>query len=206
LAWLRKTFPSPETIVRGLLVPSEIVFLEDKPALTAFVIERQEVLLFVAGLAFLGFTVIMRWGLELSLIAFLAVDLILLHLVIQRLGDYYTRYVITNFRVIRVAGVLHHRHYSIPWVKITDFAWDQTLAGRLFGYATIRIESANEESKLKELRDLRDPVAFNYKFVAMVFQKQGQVSPPEGWPIVYQRPATTGEVAVGSFDDGGSED
>jgi membrane protein YdbS with pleckstrin-like domain len=177
-ALLKKTFPPPEKIVLEALVHGEKVYFEDKPALTAFVIERQEVLLLVAGVAFFIFALVMRWGWTVSLVAFLAVDLLALHLVVQRLGDYYTRYVITNFRVMRVAGIINHNNYSIPWVKVTDFGWEQSLAGRLFGYATIKIESANEESRLKELRDLRQPVAFNEAFVELVFNKQGRVEPP----------------------------
>ena len=62
--------------------------------------------------------------------------------------------------------------------KITDLTFSQTLGGRLFGYATIRIESANEESGLKDLSDLTEPVRFNRILVEMINAKQGNVSSP----------------------------
>ena len=35
---------------------------------------------------------------------------------------------------------------SIPLGKVTDLSFKQSLMGRLLSYATVRIESANEES------------------------------------------------------------
>ena len=189
---VRLAFPNPDTILLELLVPGELVKLQDSVALTAFVIESQEVLIFVASVVFFLVAIVFGWPFHIVLIAFIAVDLLLLHLVVRRLRDYYTRYVITNFRIMRLSGIFTHRNYSIPWVKITDFSWEQSLAGRLFGYATIKIESANEESGLKQLRDLRDPVAFNRKFAYYVRLRQGTVEEPDEAPS----PAPVPDVAV----------
>jgi uncharacterized membrane protein YdbT with pleckstrin-like domain len=112
-----------------------------------------------------------------ALLAFLALDVLLIWLVVKRLRDYYTRYVITTFRVMRVSGVLARHNAWIPWVKITDLSFHQSIAGRLFGYASIRIESANEDSGFRELRDLKDPVRFNRILVEMISAKQGAVAP-----------------------------
>jgi uncharacterized membrane protein YdbT with pleckstrin-like domain len=110
-------------------------------------------------------------------LAFVAFDIVVVWLVVQRLQVFYTRYVITTFRVLRTSGVLTRKNEWIPWVKITDLSFRQTMLGRIFGYATIRIESANEESGLKDLSDLKDPVRFNRILVEMINAKQGTVSP-----------------------------
>jgi uncharacterized membrane protein YdbT with pleckstrin-like domain len=84
----------------------------------------------------------------------------------------------------RVSGILTRTNAWIPWVKITDLTFSQTLGGRLFGYATIRIESANEESGLQDLSDLKEPIRFNRILVEMINTKQGNVSPAFGSAVI----------------------
>jgi uncharacterized membrane protein YdbT with pleckstrin-like domain len=119
-----------------------------------------------------------------ALIAFIAFDIILVWLIAKRMQAFYTRYVITTFRVLRVSGILTRRNVWIPWVKITDLSFRQSLLGRIFGYATIRIESANEESGLQDLSDLKDPVRFNRILVEMINAKQGNVNAPGAAAVI----------------------
>jgi len=196
-------FPAPDDILDETLLENETVVLKDTPALTAFVISQHEVLLLLSGIVFLIAIPLLGWSSQVFWLTFLATVLVLLHLRIRRLGDFYTLYVLTNFRVMRITGVFHHRNYSIPWVKITDFAWEQSLAGRIFGYATIRIESANEESGLKLLRDLKYPVKFHKTFVEMVRRRQGTVDVADLVPPV---PAGGPPVPVGADDLAGDDE
>ena len=171
-------FPTPDEIVRSYLVTGERVIHVDRPALNAFVvIQWREVLLAVAMFAFFIWAVATGRNAVLPLIAFVVMDAVLIWLVVKRLQEYYTRYVITTFRVLRVSGVLTRRNEWIPWVKITDLSFRQSLAGRFFGYATIRIESANEQSGLRDLSDLREPLRFNRILIEMINSKQGNVNP-----------------------------
>jgi uncharacterized membrane protein YdbT with pleckstrin-like domain len=169
---------TPEDVVRSYLVSGERIIHEDRPALDAFfVIWAREVIL-----AFIFFCIVV-WAFAtgrstaIILLAFVAFDIVIAWLVVRRLQAVYTRYVITTFRVLRTSGVLTRKNEWIPWVKITDLSFRQTMLGRLFGYATIRIESANEESGLKDLSDLKDPVRFNRILVEMINAKQGFVAP-----------------------------
>jgi uncharacterized membrane protein YdbT with pleckstrin-like domain len=171
-------FPTPDEIVRSYLVTGERVIHVDKPALDAFVIiQIREVLL--AGALFLLFiwSLLTGKGSVLPLVTFIAFDVLLVWLIVKRMQAFYTRYVITTFRVLRVSGILTRSNVWIPWVKITDLSFRQSLVGRIFGYATIRIESANEESGLKDLSDLKDPIRFNRILVEMINTKQGNVAP-----------------------------
>jgi hypothetical protein len=61
---------------------------------------------------------------------------------------------------------------------VTDVLLVQNLAGRLLGYATVRIESANEASGFKAVTDLRDPHRFHRVVTEMVQAKQGKTVPP----------------------------
>jgi uncharacterized membrane protein YdbT with pleckstrin-like domain len=171
-------FPTPDEIVRGYLVTGERVIHVDKPALDAFiVIELRQVLLAIGLFLFFVWVVVSGRGSVLALIAFIAFDVLLVWLIVKRMQAFYTRYVITTFRVLRVSGILTRRNVWIPWVKITDLTFSQSILGRMFGYATIRIESANEDSGLQDLSDLKDPVRFNRILVEMINAKQGNVTP-----------------------------
>jgi uncharacterized membrane protein YdbT with pleckstrin-like domain len=171
-------FPNPDEILRTYLVTGERVIHVDRPALNAFVIiQLREVV--IAAVLFLLFLWTLATGRStaIALLAFIAFDILLLWLIVKRLQEFYTRYVITTFRVLRMSGIFTRRNVWIPWVKITDLSFSQSFAGRLFGYATIRIESANEESGLKDLSDLRQPIRFNRILVEMINTKQGNVAP-----------------------------
>jgi hypothetical protein len=69
------------------------------------------------------------------------------------------------------------RAHSIPWVRVTDLTIEQTFWGRVFGYATLHIESANEDSGLRDLEGVSDPVQFSKYVVDMVVAKQGTTQP-----------------------------
>jgi uncharacterized membrane protein YdbT with pleckstrin-like domain len=170
-------FPTPDEIVRSYLVTGERVIHVDKPALDAFVVIQLREVLIAAGLFVLFvWSVVTGRGGVLPLVAFIAFDAVLVWLIVKRMQAFYTRYVITTLRVMRVSGIITRRNVWIPWVKMTDLSFRQSFLGRLFGYATIRIESANEESGLQDLSDLKDPIRFNRILVEMVSAKQGSVT------------------------------
>jgi len=170
-------FPTPDEIVRSYLVTGERVIHVDKPALDAFIVIQLREVLLAAGLFLLFvWSVATGRGSVLPLVAFIAFDVVLVWLIVKRLQAFYTRYVITTLRVMRVSGIITRRNVWIPWVKITDLTFRQSLLGRMFGYATIRIESANEDSGLQDLSDLKDPIRFNRILVEMVSAKQGSVT------------------------------
>jgi hypothetical protein len=85
--------------------------------------------------------------------------------------------VVTDARIMRIKGIVSRRAHSIPWVRVTDLTIDQSLTGRLFGYATLHIESANEDSGLRDLEGVSDPMRFNQFVVDMVVAKQGTTEP-----------------------------
>jgi uncharacterized membrane protein YdbT with pleckstrin-like domain len=171
-------FPTPEHIFRSYLVTGERVIHVDQPALDAFiVIHIRKVLVTVALLAFTLWAAFTGKAAIVVLVGFIAFDVFLVWLIALRMQAFYTRYVITTFRVMRVSGILTRRNVWIPWVKITDLTFNQTFLGRLFGYATIRIESANEESGLQDLSDLKEPIRFNRILVEMINAQQGNVAP-----------------------------
>jgi uncharacterized membrane protein YdbT with pleckstrin-like domain len=175
---LRSIFADPRALVRSYLGADEKVLHMDEPSLRAFLVASIRELLIAIGLVALCVWWIARGGsVAVTVVLFLAVDILLLWLVIQRMEQHFTLYVITSARIMRVSGVLTRHAASIPWAKVTDLTFKQTLFGRWLGYATLRIESANEESGLKDLSSLRDPIRFNRLLVEMLVAKQGNVLP-----------------------------
>jgi len=177
--WRRSWLPLPDEIIEDYLGHGERMIHNDHPSFRAFVIEHLilVIVLFVAAGLFVG--VVLNGSLTAVLITFLILAIVLLVLVLQRLSERYTSYVITNVRIMRVSGVVTRRVHSIPWMRVTDLTFDQTWLGRVLGYATLQIESANEEGGLRNLEGVSNPMVFNKYLVDMVVAKQGPIAP--GW-------------------------
>ena len=125
-----------------------------------------------------GFAVGQGGGTFAAILGMMVISVVATILVVRRLQAWYTRYALTDFRLIRSWGVLKRQLAWIPWSKVTDVLLVQTLAGRILGYATVRIESANEASGFKAVTDLRDPHRFHRVVTEMVQAKQGKTVPP----------------------------
>ncbi len=176
----RRMLPLPDEVIDEFLGHGEQVIHSDHPSFRSFVVEH--VLLFVGFLVvavlFLGIT--FNGSAMASGVLLLGLAIVLLILVLKRLGDRYTSYVVTDTRIMQIQGVVSRRAHSIPWVRVTDLTIDQSLMGRMFGYATLHIESANEDSGLRDLDGVSDPMQFNQYVVDMVVAKQGTTQPRVG--------------------------
>ena len=171
----------PDLIVASYLSSQEEVYYDDPPAIQAFLfLNWWEIGLVVALLVTDVYFLIS--GLRAPfLLTFLAVDVLVIVLVVQRFQQLFTRYVITSSRLMRVSGVVSRQSQSIPWAKVTDLSFRQSLWMRYFGFANVRIESANEATTgLQELRGLKNPLQFNRLMLEMVAAKQGHTSPESG--------------------------
>ncbi len=156
---------SPQSIMDHYLIGDEQVYFVDKPApvtlldwrmLAAFAVAVFVSVRFASprAVAF-GFFVILGVGAWIG---------------VRSIRFRYTRYIITSLRVMRMTGVFDRNYYWIPWQRVTDLAFEQTIIGRIFGFATLYIDSANEESGLQKMNDLNDP----WKFQELVTQLVGR--------------------------------
>lgn len=173
----RRVLPLPDEVIDQYLGNGERMIHNDHPSFRSFVVSNT--LLFggflVVAVLFLGIS--FNGSFVAAGFLLLVLCLVLLVLVLKRLGDRYTSYVVTDTRIMRISGIISRRAHSIPWVRVTDLTIEQTLSGRLFGYATLHIESANEESGLRDLDGVSDPLQFNQYVVDMVVAKQGATEP-----------------------------
>ena len=176
---LSRLLPTPDEVLQSYLTHDEVFILVDEPATSAFLLEASNEILIIVAIALVtGFAVGNGGGTIAALLGMMVIGVLSTTLVIRRLQAWYTRYALTDFRLIRSWGVIKRQLAWMPWSKVTDVLLIQNLAGRLLGYATVRIESANEASGFKAVTDLRDPHRFHRVVTEMVQAKQGKTVPP----------------------------
>ena len=127
-------------------------------------------------LAVLGLAVVAGLGEPaVTALGVLALAVFVAYLALQGLQAWFTRYVVTDLRVLRVSGVLNRNAEFIPWGKVTDITRSESLLQWWAHTATIRIESANERSGFRAIDDVDDPAYFYRVLVEMVDRKQGRL-------------------------------
>jgi hypothetical protein len=60
-------------------------------------------------------------------------------------------FVITEYRVTLISGVLNRRVAMMPLEKVSDITLDRSLLGRIFGYGTIVLESTGQDQALRNV-------------------------------------------------------
>ncbi len=163
---------NPDQIVDDYLVGDEVVKLETTRSFKSWLIEKAWVVIVGVGVFLVLATIGTDLTIGLSLVALLV---LVAYMAVDWLRKRFTRYVITDLRVLRITGVLHRQMEFIPWGKITDVSRSETFLQWIAGSATIRIESANERSAFRAMTDVSEPDRFYRVLVRMVDLKQGRV-------------------------------
>lgn len=178
LARLKTFLAPPATEIERYLAPGEDKVLIDGPAFNAFFVDELPLIaltIVVGGAAII-------WGAStgnffVAGLAMIVSGALMLYLRAKRWVEQYTAYVLTTTRVMRVSGFFKRNAAWIPWAKVTDVRYEQTLMGRLFGYATVYIDSANETSGLASMKNLQDPKTFYLTLTRLVQTRQGFLDP-----------------------------
>jgi len=196
---LRRTvLPLPDEVIDQYLGHGERMIHSDHPSLQAFIVQNTILFLILFVIATVFFGISFDGSLVTAGFVLLLLSIVMLFLVLRRLRERYTSYVVTNVRIMHISGIFARRAHSIPWVRVTDLTYEQSLWGRLFGFATLHIESANEEGGLRDLEGVKDPVRFNQYVVDMVVAKQGPTAP--GWEEQGEPAPFVGAPKTGLFD------
>ncbi len=156
IGFAKELLASPSRVVRENLGEGEKVILWSRPAIAAYLVKETRLTVQTLAVMVLWVVAIFVRGFAstTAIIAFLIFDGHALYLAYRRLEDLYTLYVFTNQRVMRLSGIFNRDQASIDWLRVVDFGWKQPFLGRLFGYATLRVDSASEKASLAELRDI----------------------------------------------------
>src|SRR5690349_3535008 len=154
------------------LIGDEKVYFVDRPAPVTLLDWRM-----LAGIAVAVFVIVRFSSPAAVAFAFLLIVAVAGWIGVRSIRFRYTRYIITSLRVMRMSGVFDRNYYWIPWQRVTDLAFEQTIVGRIFGYATLFIDSANEKSGLQEMSDLNDPWKFQELVTQLVGRRQRYLNP-----------------------------
>jgi uncharacterized membrane protein YdbT with pleckstrin-like domain len=163
---------SPSSIMENYLISDETVYFVDRPAPVTLL--NKEILIAFAVAVFIIVRVGSARAVAFGFFVILGVGI---WLGVKSIRYRYTRYIITSLRVMRMTGVFDRKYYWIPWQRVTDLGFQQTIIGRIFGFATISIDSANETSGLKALTDLDDPWQFQQWVTRLVGRRQRYLNP-----------------------------
>ncbi len=163
----------PDEIADSFLLADEKVLLNEHQSLRAWLLGQ--VPLALGGVVVV---LVLWWVLGGASAALASVVLLALAVVIagRAFEASYTRYVITDMRVLRVSGVMNRNVEFIPWKKVTDVSRRESVFQWMVGSATIRIESANERSAFREMTDVHRPERFYRLLVTMVDRHNGRVA------------------------------
>jgi hypothetical protein len=166
----------PTTIASAYLMPGERVVRQETRSVRGFLAAQVlwlglAVLIPIAGALFDPALFALGVIIGLGIVGLLAV---------RGVQAAFTRYLVTDMRVLRVSGVLNRSAEFIPWGKVTDITRTESLVQWLAHTATIRIESANERSGFRTIDDIDDPDAFYRVVVQLIDRKQGRISNVSG--------------------------
>ena len=78
------------------------------------------------------------------------------------------RVVVTDKRLFEVSGILTRRVGSMPLAKVTDMTYHRSMAGRLFGYGELRLESPGQKQALARIAYLPKPDDFYRTVTSLV--------------------------------------
>jgi uncharacterized membrane protein YdbT with pleckstrin-like domain len=78
-------------------------------------------------------------------------------------------FVVTDYRVMLITGVLHRRVAMIPLGKVTDIALERSGLGRLLGYGEFVMESAGQDQAMRNVKFMPYPEQLYLEVSSLVF-------------------------------------
>jgi uncharacterized membrane protein YdbT with pleckstrin-like domain len=100
---------------------------------------------------------------------------------------YVNRIVVTNQRFIEVRGILTREVASMPLTKVTDLKYVRSLAGRMFNYGELVLESAGQQQAISSVDHIANPDDFYREVTTLLAQTHGGASAPPPVPAPYEQ-------------------
>lgn len=133
------------------------------------------ILWILGGLALIGIGIFLwrRQEQALLLLLFLAMALYPLGIALYRfLAWRFERYLITNYRIIQIEGIVNRKVFDTSLEKVNDVQFTQSIFGRLFGYGNISIITGSEIG-VNHLTGIASPTDFKRNLQRAKLQLSG---------------------------------
>ncbi|GAA2375481.1 hypothetical protein Cme02nite_05040 [Catellatospora methionotrophica] len=85
---------------------------------------------------------------------------------------WFSRFVLTNRRLMLIEGVLTRRVAMMPLLRVTDMSYFQTPAGRVLDFGDFHVESAGWRSPLRRIADLPHPNELYLRIVEEMYEPE----------------------------------
>jgi PH (Pleckstrin Homology) domain-containing protein len=82
--------------------------------------------------------------------------------------EYMDRFVVTDFRVFRVHGVMDQTFAMMPISRVLDISMQRPFWGQILGYATFTFETAAQDQGMREIKYVGDPDQRLHDFAAVI--------------------------------------
>lgn len=89
------------------------------------------------------------------------------------------RLVVTDERILEISGILTRKVAAMPLSRVTDMTYRRTIAGRLFGFGELIVESAGQDQALGRIRYIPDPDRFYRTLTSLVTAGLPSLMTPE---------------------------
>jgi len=88
------------------------------------------------------------------------------------------RIIVTDKRFMLTSGILETKISLMPITKVTDMSYTRPLVGRMFGYGTLRVESAGQKQDLEKIVFLPRPEEVYDAISELIFGEKGDGRKP----------------------------
>ncbi|MEH1130840.1 PH domain-containing protein [Micromonospora sp. CPCC 206061] len=85
---------------------------------------------------------------------------------------YFTRFVITNKRLMSTEGLIRRRVAMLPLLRVTDLRYTQSPLARVLNYGNFILESASRRNALRRIIDLPNPNELYLRLVEEMYEPQ----------------------------------
>jgi len=162
----------PDRFVDDFLLPGERAIFRSPPEMLPWVLSQVVDYAIIVLLVWMLAATDSDW---VALLALIGVVVVVAQLTWRALDVWYTRYVLTTHRALRVSGILRTDCEWMAWSKVTDVSIRRSVPDYMFQTATIEIRNANEMSRFRAMADVPRPLEFAETITRLVQARQGGV-------------------------------
>lgn len=154
--WRLRAFPSADEVAATHLQANEVLLHIDGTNRYSLVMKNRMVVLVGPVAATVAEQILQGTAAQIALVV---LGLLGVLLVMTQAWNTYVHYLITDQRLVRVAGILRQHVESVPWSDIDRIIYQQSRFGQLMGYAWIYLPSIDGR-QVWAFFDMTDPAAF----------------------------------------------